>query len=71
MMFTGSLASVPMLYNRVPPRNSMIGRLARNVLSNTAVVLLYSAAACITSIWNQRFDRDHALRSGLSNAIVI
>ena len=40
MIFTGCLACVPMLYNLVPPRNSMIGRLARWALSNAAVVLL-------------------------------
>ena len=56
--------------NLVPPRNSRIGRLARNALSISGTVLLYSADALITSIWNQRLDLVQALRSGLSSAMV-
>ena len=70
MMSTGCLPCVPISYSLVPPRNSRIGRRALTALSSAGVVLLYVDEAVMTSIWNQRLLRLHALRSGESNAIV-
>ena len=71
MMFTGASPCVPKSNSLVPARNSKIGLQARNALSNTGVVLLYAALALITSTWNQRLLRVHALRSGLARLIVM
>ena len=64
------MPSVPKSNNLVPARNSKIGLRARDKLSTTGTVSLYAALALITSMWNQRLLRVHALRSGLARLTV-